>query len=536
MVTQAGQTACQNSAVPDRSLSRERLVTFAFAAAELLVEIAQDASITWAAGAFPARFGEPAERFVGRKLSSLIAPADRDALGRTLMHAALCGHVPPVMLRLSDAAGTPCALAALILPGTAARLCVTLGPVPVAPPAKAERLQPASLFAREVEARLRDKQAAGLALLDIKGWPAATDDASQQQRSALRDAVGDALASVAGPGAVVGEVADGRYGVLSQRQIDIAMLASGLEALMQARPDGQSVSVDSQSIGLSAPGLKPAQATRALRFALARFAANGAAAVEASGFAAGLAGFIEQAQGQTAAMRQAIADRRFQVLFQPVVALRSRAVHHYEALLRPTPMAGAPWQTTQEFVTCVEALGLAEELDLAVLQQVLAALDRAPGLLDRGEHLRPVDGEREVPPAAVAIAAGGLVSPAADRADRNRGDRGRAAAAATLKRLREQNIGVCLDDFGAGAAAFRYLRDFPVDYLKIDGAYVQGALRGERERKVVTSMLDLARSVGAETIAEAIETRELARLMEQLGCTFGQGWLFGKAGPLPDVT
>jgi EAL domain-containing protein (putative c-di-GMP-specific phosphodiesterase class I) len=74
-----------------------------------------------------------------------------------------------------------------------------------------------------------------------------------------------------------------------------------------------------------------------------------------------------------------------------------------------------------------------------------------------------------------------------------------------------------------------------VDYLKIDGAYVQGALRGERERNVVTSMLDLARSVGAETIAEAVETREQARLMEQLGCTFGQGWLFGKAGPLPGL-
>ncbi len=111
-----------------------------------------------------------------------------------------------------------------------------------------------------------------------------------------------------------------------------------------------------------------------------------------------------------------------------------------------------------------------------------------------------------------------------------------ATAATTLKRLREQNIGICLDDFGAGAAAFRYLRDFPVDYLKIDAAYVQGALRGERERNVVTSMLELARSVGAETIAEGIETRELARLMEQLGCTFGQGWLFGKAAPLPGTT
>ena len=366
-----------HAAAPDRSISRDRLLAFAFAAAELLVEIAEDASITWAAGAFLARFGEPAERFVGRKLSSLIAPADHDALGRTLLNTALSGHMPPVMLRLNDAGGTPCALATLLLPGLPRRVCVTLGPVPVAPPAKAGDLQPAALFAQEVEAQLRGKLAANLGLLDIKGWPATTDAASDRQRNALRDAVGEALGSVAGPGAIVGEVGAGRYGVLSQRQLDIARLASGLEALIQARPDGCAVSVDSQTIGLSAPGLKPAQAARALRFALARFAASGAAAVAASGFAAGLAGFIEQAQGQTAALREAIANRRFQLLFQPVVALRSRTVHHYEALLRPSPMAGALWQTTQEFVACAEALGLAEELDLAVVEQVLAVLDHA---------------------------------------------------------------------------------------------------------------------------------------------------------------
>jgi EAL domain-containing protein (putative c-di-GMP-specific phosphodiesterase class I) len=255
--------------------------------------------------------------------------------------------------------------------------------------------------------------------------------------------------------------------------------------------------------------------------------------VAASGFAAGLAGFIAQTQGQTAALRQVIADRRFDVLYQPVVALRSRAVHHYEALLRPTPMAGAPWQTTQEFVTCAEALGLAEELDLAVLQHVLAALDRAPGCsIAANISGQSMESEKFRRRLLQLLPAGSYrrllieLTETAEIVDV-------AIAAATLQRLREQNIGVCLDDFGAGAAAFRYLRDFPVDYLKIDGAYVLGALRGERERNVVTSMLDLARSVGAETIAEAIETRELARLMEELGCMFGQGWLFGKAAPLP---
>ncbi len=520
----------------DRSLTRERMVTFAFAAAELLVEVGTDASITWAAGAFPARFGEPAERFLGRKLSTLIAPSDRDALGRTLIAATMCGYVPPVMLRLNDAAGTPCALAALIMPGQQRRLCVTLGPAPIAPPAHADGVQPASLFAREVEARLRDKRAVRLALLDIKGWPSATDDAGRQQRSALRDAVGEALGSVASPETVVGEVADGRYGVLSLRQIDIGMLASGLEAVMQARPDGRLLSVDSAAIGLSAPGMRPVQATRALRYALARFAANGVAAVEASGIAAGLAVFIAQAQGQTEALRQAIADRRFQVLFQPVVALRSRAVHHYDALLRPTPMAGAPWQTAEEFITCAEVLDLAEELDLAVLRQVLATLDRVPGCsIATNISGQSMESEQFRQRLLQLLPAGSYrrlliaLTETAEIEDI-------AAAAAMLERLRELNIGLCLDDFGAGAAAFRYLRDLPVDYLKIDGAYVQGASRSQRERKVVTSMLDLARSVGAETIAEAIETKEMARLMEELGCTYGQGWLFGQPGPLPGLS
>ncbi len=523
------------AAASNRSLSRERLVTFAFAAAELLVEIGPDAGITWAAGAFLARFGEPAEHFVGRKLSTLIASEDRDALGRTLMNAALSGHVGPVLLRLSDAAGTPCALAALIVPGVYPRLCVTLGPVPVAPPANAETVQSASLFAREVETRMRGKRAGELALLDVKGWPILAGIAGQPQQNALREAVGEALASVVGSGTVVGEIADGRYGVLSQREVDITLLASGLESLIQSRPDGQSVSVDSTAIGLAAPGMHPAQATRALRFALARFAASGAEAVEASGFAAGLAGFIEQAQGQTDALRQAIAGRQFQVMFQPVVTLRNRVVHHYEALLRPTPMAGATWQNTQEFVTSVEALGLAEELDLAVLQEVLATLERVPGCFIAanisGQSMESEQFRRRLLQLLPAGSYRRLLIELTETAEID----DVPTAAATLKRLREQNIGVCLDDFGAGAAAFRYLRDFPVDYLKIDGAYVQAAQRGERERNVVVSMLDLARSVGAETIAEAIETREVARLMEDLGCTFGQGWLFGKAAPLPEA-
>lgn len=97
-----------------------------------------------------------------------------------------------------------------------------------------------------------------------------------------------------------------------------------------------------------------------------------------------------------------------------------------------------------------------------------------------------------------------------------------------IELLREHQIPVCLDDFGAGAAAFRYLRAFKVDYVKVDGIYVANALQSERDRGFISAMVDLARTVGAQVVAERIETEAEATLMKELGVRYGQGYLFGK--------
>jgi hypothetical protein len=270
-------------APPGRSAPRDRLLAFAFAGADLLIETAPDATITWAAGAFNVRFGRPAESFIGCNLASLIAPADHEALARTLVGVTLRGHTSPVVLHLNDTAASPCALAALKLPGPHPRLCVTLSPLPASPPAKSDGVQPGPVFAREAEARLRTRQATVLGLLDVKGWAEATASLNGSERGTLREEIGEALGSVAGPDTTVGELAEGRYGVVSRRQLDIAMLASGLEALIRAGPAGRSVSVDGNAIGLAESGLEPAQAVRALRFALSKFAEGGSSAVASSG-------------------------------------------------------------------------------------------------------------------------------------------------------------------------------------------------------------------------------------------------------------
>lgn len=107
------------------------------------------------------------------------------------------------------------------------------------------------------------------------------------------------------------------------------------------------------------------------------------------------------------------------------------------------------------------------------------------------------------------------------------------AAVQTVARLAACGVELCLDDFGAGQAAFRYLREFAVQYVKIDGSYVRGAAPGNRDGGFVAAMVDLARCVGAGVIAEMVETEAQAETVAGLGIEFGQGWLFGRPGALP---
>ncbi len=106
-------------------------------------------------------------------------------------------------------------------------------------------------------------------------------------------------------------------------------------------------------------------------------------------------------------------------------------------------------------------------------------------------------------------------------------------ATRTVDALRALGLPVCIDDFGAGAAAFRYLRIFRVDFVKVDGIYVTNAVESGRDRGFIAAMVDLATTVGAQVVAERIETEAQAALMQDLGVAFGQGYLFGRPGALP---
>lgn len=507
----------------------DRFLTFAFAAAELLVETDAGGRITFAEGAFPARFGRPGHAFLGQPVQALVARDLRSGLGTALELLNATGRIRPTAIRLADAARSPFSVAGLAAPGRRdRRLCLTFAPLPAELPGGALPGGPG--LARAAEEALREEDGLGaLGLIELVG-----DGGGLNPRADLAARIQEVLAAHGGAGAVAADLGSGRFGVLPGEDVpDLAALA-GHVALLLAQ-HGLPARVGTRAVPLTSEGLSPVQATRALRFALSAFARGGDAALEKAGFAGGLAGFVASAGERAAALRRTIAERRFRLAFQPIVLLADRSPHHFEALLRPIPTPGSPYDQASEFIALAETVGLSETLDWAVVETACEAARAASGAriacnLSGLSLQAPAFRDRlcAMLDAAPDLAARLLVEITETAEIEDEHEAGR-----TVEALRARGLPICIDDFGAGAAAFRYLRAFRVDFVKVDGVYVANAVESERDRGFIAAMVDLARTVGARVVAERIETEAQAALMQRLGVTFGQGYLFGRPGALP---
>jgi EAL domain-containing protein (putative c-di-GMP-specific phosphodiesterase class I) len=505
---------------------RERFLGFAFAAAELLVELDEDGRIAFAAGAFRARLGRSPDSLLGGDPAELLAAEDRRAFATALALMPARGRMPHTAFRLADAARSAVSVSGLLLRSAAEppRICLAVAPLP-APPRL--QLADAATLLREGEERLLGGGAApALGLIELSATP----------HEAASRRLDEVLAEGVAPGTLAAQMGPGRYGLLpgaGQPLPDLSALVRRIEEALAG--EDPAMTVAATAVALDPGALSPAEAARALRHGLGAFARFGAEGLRDAGFEDGLSGVMSQIARRAGGMRRAIAERRFRLDFQPIVDLATRRVHHHEALLRLEPGLLGAGEGPQDFVMLAETIGATEELDLAVAALALAATaalptgqriafnvsglsaqspafrDRLLGLLDRDPR-----------------AAGRVMVELTESAEVEDD----TMAAGTLQALRARGVPVCIDDFGAGAAAFRYLKAFPTDYVKVDGAFVLAALSAERDRSFVAAMVDLSLAVGAKVVAERIETEEAAEVMRSLGVHYGQGWHFGRPGPL----
>lgn len=105
-----------------------------------------------------------------------------------------------------------------------------------------------------------------------------------------------------------------------------------------------------------------------------------------------------------------------------------------------------------------------------------------------------------------------------------------------VRTLRNIGCKFSLDDFGTGLASYSYLRELPVDYVKIDGTFIKNILDNKTDYAMVRSINDLAHFLGQETIAECVERLEIIEPLRELGIDYLQGWGVGVPRELPEVT
>jgi len=98
------------------------------------------------------------------------------------------------------------------------------------------------------------------------------------------------------------------------------------------------------------------------------------------------------------------------------------------------------------------------------------------------------------------------------------------------------NCQFALDDFGAGMSSFTYLKNLPVDYVKIDGSFVRDILVDDISFAMVRSLADVTRVMKIKSIAEFVETNEIREKLASIGIDYVQGFGVGKPKPLPEFT
>jgi EAL domain-containing protein (putative c-di-GMP-specific phosphodiesterase class I) len=248
----------------------------------------------------------------------------------------------------------------------------------------------------------------------------------------------------------------------------------------------------------------------------------------------------EGAAVDPAEVERALREDGFVLHAQPVVELASGEVTQHELLLRMIGEDGG-LLLPRAFLAVARRAKLLSRLDAWVVRRAIATIAEQERV---GREVRlevNLSGEPVHDPALVAaierdVATTGidpsrLVLEVSERSALADPDGARSLA----RELRVLGCGFALDDFGTSFGSFRFLKDMPVDYLKIDGDLVVSLAESRTAQLVVRALVDVARGTGANTIAVFASDQQTIDLLRELGVGYAQGHKVGRPRPIADA-
>ncbi len=511
-------------------LKKSRLLGLAFAAADILVELDGDGRIAFAIGSAPAPGCETPEAWVGSHLHERLGKASRAAIAAVIDDLGDGARSPAaeILLICGDTLVRRARLRAFRLPQLAPALSCAItfegAPFALAVPRCPPLLDGAGLLER-ARSKLIDApagEAMALAFVDVPGLSSV--EGEQGERATAR--VNAALQSASLDGSSAARLTPERFALIKNAADGRDLAAEVREA---GEAEGYAFSPRAAEAALQDTA-DPVSTLKAMRFTIEGCLRDGGLDHPERTFAQTLKKTLSDADK----FRVMVKARQFDLHYQPIVDLKTGAVHHFEALAR----FGANGPAT--VLHMAEELGLIEDFDLAVLEKAVRKM-RQPG-----------NGLVKV---AVNVSAASLATDtyltalarltAAEPRERHRlvlevtetaALADLEAADKRLRAIRKSGVKICIDDFGVGSASFDYLRGLSVDTVKIDGSFIRDLDVNPRSRTLVTHLVELCASLQLTTVAEMIETEAVEQAVRSIGVDYGQGWLFGRATPEPITT
>jgi len=391
----------------------------------------------------------------------------------------------------------------------------------------------------------RDEPVAVL-FLDLDDFKTINDTHGHQAGDELLVAVARTLARGVRPEDTVARLGGDEFAILVERGVTTGMARQLADRLLRrlrrpVRVAGRSRTVGA-SIGISV-GLSGRDTAEQLMSEadIAMYVSKGEGKGVASLFDQRTHASVVRSMGLREDLERAIRERQFELHYQPIVDLDTADVAGVEALARwrhPTRGLLAP----SDFIGVAETTGAI----VALGQWIFAEACRQAVAWADG----PLAGERfvSINLSTVQLAYPGFVEFASETLSETGVDPARlmvevtesasadrSGVEAALHRLRDLGLRLAVDDFGSGFASMEQLARLPFAVIKIDRSLVATIDSSPRAESVVTGITDLARRLGADTVAEGIERVSQIAPLRQMGCRLGQGFHFAPALPAAEL-
>ena len=413
------------------------------------------------------------------------------------------------------------------------------------------RLPNRAYFHECLEEAIRQAKSAGgrigLLIVDVDDLKQVNDALGHDAGDALLCAFAERLAASVTEKDVVGRLGGDEFGILltsveSEEEVE-ALAAAAIERLREPfLCDGRLLDCRG-SIGASVYPDKGTHKAELLKHAdLALYAAKSAGRVQAVMFQSVMRAEMQTRSSMLSLTRDAVRDSRILPYYQPKIDLRTGRISGFEALLR--------WRDSDGQIHLPATIDAAfEDRDLApaITERIVARVSAdIARWLDEGVDF----GHVAINSAAADFRTGDFadrllfqlrlasVEPRFCQLEVTETvflGRGAECVETALKQLSAAGLRIALDDFGTGYASLSHLKRFPVDVLKIDRSFVHDLQSDPEDAAIIRGVINLAKSLGLEVVAEGVETAAQECFLREHGCDVGQGFLYSKAVPAEEV-